>query len=52
MGFGYALEVAHQKVVKPLTGGFFIDRHGFDGGGLGGGICVYNDLHQCQVLSA
>jgi hypothetical protein len=52
MGFGHALQVAQQKIVQALTGGFLVHRQGFDRGGGRGGLCVYNDLHQCQVLSA
>ena len=51
MGFGHTLQVAQQKIVQALTGGFLVHRQVFDRGG-GGGVCVYNDLHQCQVLSA
>jgi hypothetical protein len=51
MGFGHALQVTQQKIVQALTGGFLIHRQVFDRGG-GGGVYVYNDLHQCQVLSA
>jgi hypothetical protein len=31
MGFGHAFQLANQKIIQALTGGFLIDQQGLDG---------------------